>query len=126
MAPNAIKYINSQIYQIYSVDPKITDCYIGHTTSIVKRRAHHKKETNKGIKQDVLYRFIRENGGWGNFQMCKVLDCPSINRSQVLEALSYVMTSGDYNCTLNMTTMPGTVTEKVDEVPDEVPIQIPV
>jgi hypothetical protein len=106
MAPKPINLINSCIYQIYSVDPKISDCYIGNTTSLVKRKCYHKKETNRGIKQNVLYRFIRQNGGWDNFRMAKVLDCPSTCKDQVLEAESYIINSGDYNCTLNKATMP--------------------
>ena len=106
MAPKPINLINSCIYQIYSVDPKISDCYIGNTTSLVKRKCYHKKETTKGIKQNVLYRFIRQNGGWDNFRICKVLDCPSTCKDQVLEAQSFIINSGDYNCTLNKATMP--------------------
>ena len=115
MAPKPINLTNSCIYQIYSVDPKISDCYIGNTTSLVKRKCYHKKETTKGIKQNVLYRFIRQNGGWDNFRICKVLDCPSTCKDQVLEAQSFIINSGDYNCTLNKATMP--------EIPNTVHIE---
>ena len=106
MAPKPINLINSCIYQIYSADPKISDCYIGNTTSLVKRKCYHKKETNKGTKQDTLYRLIRENGGWDNFRICKVLDCTSTCKDQVLEAQSFIINSGGYNCTLSKATIP--------------------
>ena len=91
----------------------ISDCYVGNTTSLVKRKCYHKKETNKGLKHDTLYRFIRQNGGCDNFRICKVLDCPSTCKDQVLEAQSFIINSGDYNCTLNKATMP----ENDSEVP---------
>ena len=124
MAPKPINLINSCIYQIYSVDPQISDCYIGNTTSLVKRKCYHKKETNRGIKQDVLYRFIRQNGGWDNFRMAKVLDCPSTCKDQVLEAESYIINSGDYNCTLNKATMPTDPEPCGREVSDEIPSEV--
>ena len=124
MAPKPINLINSCIYQIYSVEPKVSDCYIGNTTSLVKRKCHHKKETTKGIKQNVVYRFIRDTGGWDNFRMAKVLDCPSTCKDQVLEAESYIINSGDYNCILDKATMPTDPEPCGRDVFDEIPNEV--
>ena len=48
-----IKYENGLIYKIVCNDPNITDCYIGSTTNIVKRRQSHKSACNNK-KQNTI------------------------------------------------------------------------
>ena len=60
------------IYKICGKDASITDCYIGSTTNIIRRRSQHKSSctciSDKSYNQFV-YTFIRSNGGWGNFDV---------------------------------------------------------
>jgi len=53
--------------------------YIGSTTDFDKRKSHHKDAYNKE-KTYKLYQFIRENGGWDNFDMVKICDCEEDER----------------------------------------------
>ena len=60
----------SVIYKIYCLDENIKDCYIGSTNDLTKRKYAHKKSCNSincvGHNSKV-YKFIRANGGWENF-----------------------------------------------------------
>jgi len=57
--------------------------YIGSTTDFDKRKSYHKcsvvNENNNNYTHPV-YRFIRENGGWDNFDMVKICDCEEDER----------------------------------------------
>ena len=67
-----IKYENASIYKICCNDPNITDCYVGSTTNIIKRRQKHKYCCNNEKSRDCnmyVYQFIRENGGWDNWSL---------------------------------------------------------
>lgn len=64
------------IYQIYCKNPDITDCYIGSTKDYLRRKSDHKTNCrNKNRKQHnyKLYKFIRENGGFENWNF-KILN----------------------------------------------------
>ena len=102
MSPKPINLSKAIIYKIFSVDPKISECYIGHTTRIVKRRAHHKAACMKHKKESTLYNFIRANGGFDNFRCVKILDCPATSREEILEAEERIINSGSYNTCLNL------------------------
>ena len=66
MPKEVIDYSNTIIYKIVCNDPNITDCYVGSTTNIVKRRQSHKSvcnNENSKLFNFYVYQFIRENGG---------------------------------------------------------------
>ena len=68
----AMDYSKTHFYKIVSKDLNIQDCYVGHTTSFNKRKGHHKHicyNSSNRCHNIYLYQFIRENGGWDNFQM---------------------------------------------------------
>ena len=69
------EYENTIIYKLCCKEPKITDIYIGHTTSFTKRKNQHKtsccNENDKKYNQYV-YQFIRQNGGWDNWSMIQI------------------------------------------------------
>jgi len=60
----------SVIYKIYCLDENITDCYIGSTNDLEDRIYKHKFSCNtpsdRGYNYKV-YKFIRNNGGFTNF-----------------------------------------------------------
>ena len=63
-------YKNSVIYRIYCKDENIKDCYIGSTIDLYNRfKAHKASVNNRNLNNYNLkiYQFIRENGGWDNF-----------------------------------------------------------
>ena len=67
-----IKYENGLIYKICCNDPNITDCYVGSTTNIIKRRQSHKFNCNNEKSMDFnryVYKYIRENGEWSNWSL---------------------------------------------------------
>ena len=68
-------YENGLIYKLCCKDANITDIYVGSTTSLRHRKARHKSNCNNknnfGYNCDV-YNFIRENGGFENWDMVLV------------------------------------------------------
>ena len=65
-------YSKTHFYKIVCNDLSITNCYVGHTLNLTKRRNSHKSSCcNEDTKlyNKYLYTFIRENGGWQNWQM---------------------------------------------------------
>ena len=72
MPRTKIDYSKSCIYKICCKDTSITDCYIGSTTCMRRRKTCHKSNCNnencKKYNYNV-YKFIRDNGGWDNFDM---------------------------------------------------------
>ncbi len=69
-----VNYNNSVIYKISCKDESITDTYIGATTCFARRKLQHKQYSNKEYPNDKknnykIYKFIRENGTWDNWEM---------------------------------------------------------
>ena len=65
-------YAKCKFYRIICRDPTVLESYVGHTCGEAQRRQQHKKNCNnersKGYNRRV-YRFIREHGGWDNWQL---------------------------------------------------------
>lgn len=71
MPKDNIDYSNTIIYKIYCKDKTIKDVYIGQTTNFVIRKYEHKTSCN--TKNDLeIYKTIRENGGWDNWNMIEI------------------------------------------------------
>jgi hypothetical protein len=74
-----IDYSKTIIYKIVCNDLNVKDCYVGHTTDMTKRKWGHKSvcnnEKNKGHNHKI-YKIIRENGGWDNWNMLLVEKFP--------------------------------------------------
>ena len=70
-----MNYKNALIYQICCKDVSITDVYIGQTTNFKQRKAQHKSTCNNEKTKNhnfYVYKFIRDNGGWENWNMILV------------------------------------------------------
>lgn len=84
--PNA-DYSNNVIYKIFCKDPNVTDIYIGHTTDMKQRYRLHRSncnvETSKGYNYKI-YKIIRENGGWNNWEMVIIenFPCEDVNQAR--------------------------------------------
>jgi len=74
--PKSVDYSKSMIYKICCKDCNIKKIFIGGTTSIYSRKSKHKKECEDPENErynDYLNRYIRENGGFKNFN-CLVIE----------------------------------------------------
>jgi len=84
------KYDKSMIYKICCKDLSIQDIYIGSTLNFRNRKYYHKNccvnENNRGYLQPK-YEFIRNHGGWENWEMIliKEVSCNNIKELQAEE-----------------------------------------
>ena len=70
-----VNYDKSIIYKLCCKDTSITYEYIGSTVNFTRRKSNHKSNccNENGIKYNLnVYKFIRENGGWYNWDMVEV------------------------------------------------------
>ena len=68
-------YNKSMIYKLCCKDPSIKEIYIGSTTNFTRRKHSHKSACNNENYKNYniyVYRFIRENGNWSNWDMVLV------------------------------------------------------
>jgi hypothetical protein len=80
-----IDYSKTVIYKIFCKDLNITDIYIGSTTNFNKRKIKHKSDCyneNKKSYNLKVYQYIRENGGFENFEMVIIEEYPSDNKKE--------------------------------------------
>ena len=95
-------YSKTVIYQIECKDPNITKTYGGHSTNLIKRRALHKSACNNPNCRHYtayVFQFIRENGGWDNWQVVWQYDYPCENIEQAkLEETKFIK---EQKCELN-------------------------
>jgi hypothetical protein len=79
MPRNPIDYSKNINYKIVCKNPNIKELYVGSTTEFIKRKNKHKSDcnclTSKGYNF-YIYQFIRENGGWNNWQMIEIEKYP--------------------------------------------------
>ena len=72
---------------IYIIRHKRSDnCYIGSTNDFEKRKSSHMSIYKNEISRKYnikLYTFIRENGGWDNFDMVKICECDKDERVKI-------------------------------------------
>ena len=88
------KYNQTVIYKIACKDPSITDIYVGVTTDFCRCKSKHnrtsKYENLKGYT-DPFYTFIRENGGFDNFEMVPIeLHCVNSKIEQDILINQYI------------------------------------
>ena len=72
MPRTPIDYSKTMFYKIVSSDLNIQDLYVGHTTDFKRRKSEHKRVCNAENHKKhscYVYSFIRDNGGWSNFDM---------------------------------------------------------
>jgi hypothetical protein len=71
------------MYKIVCIDLSITELYVGHTTDFRARKNKHKSRCNNINDKNYnlnIYKFIRENGNWDNWNMIKIEDYPCLTR----------------------------------------------
>ena len=70
-----IDYSKTIIYKLCCKDISITEIYIGHTSDMRRRKYSHKSDCNNEKRKQYnynVYQFIRENGGFENFDMIEI------------------------------------------------------
>jgi len=87
MPKTPIDYSNTSFYKIYCKDARVTDVYVGHTTNFIKRKNSHKSiaESYSGYNDELVYKTIRLNGGWDNWNMVELEKCSCVNRGHALK-----------------------------------------
>jgi hypothetical protein len=94
MPKQTINYENTIIYKLVCKDLNVKDLYVGHTTNFTKRKSNHKSDCNnpQNKNYDVpVYQFIRENGGWENWDMIEIekYTCEDKNEATARERYWY-------------------------------------
>ena len=79
-------YSKSVIYCISCRDKTITECYVGSSANFEKRKLRHKDRCNNLNQHGhnyKVYQFIRENGGWDNFEINEIENYPCQNEIEL-------------------------------------------
>ena len=95
-------YLKTTIYKIVCNDVNVKELYVGHTTNFIQRKSHHKSNCNNINSKDYniyVYQFIRNNGGWDNFNMIEIEKYPCNDRMEACKKERYWIET--LNATLN-------------------------
>ena len=83
MTRKAINYQKAVIYKIISRNPELAGwSHSDYTTDFVKRKNYIKTSCKNG-KDDTLFNFINQNGGWDAFEMLMICEFPTTNKELV-------------------------------------------
>ena len=89
-----IDYSNTIIYKIACKDLSIKDIYVGSTVQFENRINHHISVCNNPNSKAYnyyVYEFIRENGGFENWQILLIEYCPCANKYELQKREREVM-----------------------------------
>ena len=81
------KYEKGKIYKLCCKDPAITEIYIGSTLNQYKRKNVHKSDCNnpnRKLYNMRLYQFIRDNGGFDNWNLIILEEYPAENKNELV------------------------------------------
>lgn len=81
-----LDYSKSIIYKIACKDDDVNDFYIGSTINLNKRRFRHKSCCNTSTCHQYnykVYQFIRENGGWDNWEIKTIENYPCNSKDEL-------------------------------------------
>ena len=84
----AIDYSKSIIYKLVCADTRIIPCYVGSSTHFKNRKSTHKSSCcnpNNRAHNRHNYAFIRNHGGWENWNMIQVESYPCSTRLDLLQ-----------------------------------------
>ena len=79
MPKKPIDYSKIVMYKIIHNDINIKECYIGSTTQFCTRKNTHKTTCTDPTRKNhnlKVYKFIRDNGGWENWNMIEIEKYP--------------------------------------------------
>jgi len=84
----------SCVYSIQCKDKEVKEFYIGSTKTYDIRYTIHKSNCNNKNSKDYtypVYKFIRENGGWNNWEMIVEVKTNDLCKEELLELEQYYM-----------------------------------
>jgi hypothetical protein len=95
-------YNKTLIYKIVSKNLNITDCYVGNTINFRQRKSLHKSRCyNKNCKSfnSNIYKFIRQNEGWSNWEMIEIekYPCSDKREAEARERTHYELLNSSLN-----------------------------
>ena len=92
------KYMNNYertiMYKIVCKDTALQAVYVGHTTEFKKRCVNHRSRCynpNEKCYNIRLYRYIRENGGFDNFNIVIIEQCSFNNKKEAIAHEGYLV-----------------------------------
>ena len=102
MPRQLINYENAIIYKICCKDINIKNIYVGSTTNFRMRKNAHKGNCNREVDKSYniyVYVFIRENGGWENWDMVEIekIKCNDANELHSRERYYFELLKADLN-----------------------------
>ena len=115
MPHNPIDYSKTIMYKLVCKDLSITELYIGQTTDFRARKNQHKSTSNNINNKYYnlnVYKFIRENGNWNNWEMIKIEDYPCLTKLDALKRERELIES--LNATLN-SNIPSRTQKEINE-----------
>ena len=77
-------YDNSVIYKICCKDEAIIDVYVGSTVNARNRKHTHKSACNNKDNNTIVYRYIRDHGGWENWQFVLLEKFPCKDKQELV------------------------------------------
>jgi len=86
MPKTPIDYQKSVIYKIQHIE-NLELLYIGSTTNFNKRKQYHKENCNTITNKKynfLVYKMIRDNGGWDQFKMIIIKEYPCETKTELL------------------------------------------
>ena len=69
-------YSLTVMYKITCRDLSIKDLYVGSTTNFTKRKSAHRSVVKGTMEKTKFYKFVRDNGGWDNWDMILIEKFP--------------------------------------------------
>jgi len=112
----SIDYSNTCIYKLVHIDDlNDENIYVGHTTNIVQRKYKHKSSCGNPNNKEYnlkVYQFIRENGGWDQWNMILIEKYPCNDVYEAIARERYW--KRELNSTLN-TQEPGRTIKEYNE-----------
>jgi hypothetical protein len=79
-------YTKAVVYKLCCRNVKISDIYVGSSCNFTKRKWDHKSKCNNENSKDhhsYVYEFIRQNGGFENWDMIIVEKYPTTDKSNL-------------------------------------------
>jgi hypothetical protein len=100
-----IKYANTKIYKLVCRDLTVPEICVGYTTDFTNRKCKHKHVCSNIKHKDhnlKVYRYIRENGGWLNWQMVEIEKFPCLDEIEACKRERYYIETlkSSLNCNI--------------------------
>ncbi len=110
-------YSNTVIYKIIPNNNQLDYCYVGNTTNIEQRIKNHRSscENNNSISYNrLLYKTIRENGGWSEWSLVEIENFPCNNDIEARQREQFYIK--ELNANLNLIRAYRTEEEKIEQI----------